>query len=89
MNTYERIDEDTLKVTTQLPLPDPIITTYSVQFLKEQITAIENDRDAYISKSNEEITKIKDFISNFDVLEKAVIEVSPEITPQDTQDIQP
>jgi ABC-type transport system substrate-binding protein len=62
----EKVDDYSLKITTQPPTPDPVEVVYDRTFIENQIMAIQKQKDEFDAQRDAEITQCKDILSKMD-----------------------
>jgi hypothetical protein len=68
MEQYKKIDEYSIEITHELPIPEVVKTTYERSFIENQIKTITEDRDNYVALRNTEIAECESILVEMDKL---------------------
>lgn len=63
-----KVDDNTIEVTKQAPIPDPVVQKYDYNFLLTQRDAIQAQKDAFDAARDDELAEVNDLIAQADAL---------------------
>jgi DNA polymerase III alpha subunit (gram-positive type) len=75
----KKIDDYSIEITKQAPMPDPIKVTYERAFIEQQIKNITEQRDSLIALKESELKECTDILKEMDAQGIVVkpVEVKP------------
>jgi hypothetical protein len=68
MSTYEKLTESSMSVVKEAPVVEPITTTYTIDFLKQQELDILKSMNDFIAKRQVELDEVRALIAEADNL---------------------
>ena len=83
----EILDENTIKVTTQPPTPEPVVQTYDIKFLLQQKIDIQAQADAFAAARQKEIDDIDAILNTPEVTKKVEVILNKDVNKKEVPNV--